>query len=100
VKPIRLFSILEKAAHLEDRGIVPWTQKVIEEKSQMLRALAQQGYLEVDRRSGKNRYHITHWGWTRFIGVEVEPFPSDRGDRTSKTRLERGGRSRTRKEED
>lgn len=96
MKPIRFFSILEKAAHLENRGIVPWTRKVIGEKSQMLRVLAQQGYLEVDRRTGKNRYHITHWGWTRLIGIEVEPFPSDRGDQTSKTLLERDGSSRVR----
>ena len=82
MRPIRLFSILEKAAHLENRGIVPWTRKVIGEKSQMLRALAQQGYLEVDRRSGKNLYHITHWGWTWLIGIEVEPFPSERGEQT------------------
>ena len=80
MQSIRLFRILEKAAHLENRGIVPWTRRVIGEKSQMLRVLAQQGYLEVDRRSGKNRYHITLWGWTRLIGMEVEPFPSERGE--------------------
>jgi len=79
VSAVRLFNILEKAAHLEDRDIVPWTQRVIGEKSQMLRVLAQQGYLDVDRRSGKNRYHITVWGWTRLNGMEVEPFPSSRG---------------------
>ena len=91
MNPIKFFNILEKAAHLENRGIVPWTQRVIEEKSQVLRVLANQGYLEVDRRSGKNCYHITPWGWTRLIGMEVEPFPSERGERTSKTLLERGG---------
>lgn len=81
MKPIRLFNVLEKAAHLEDKGIVPWTQKVIGENPQLLRALAQQGYLEVDRRTGKNCYNITVWGWTRFIGIEVEPFPNERGER-------------------